>query len=92
MCVARGTLGRLDEAFGGFFRRLRAGGRPGYPRFKARSRFDSVSYPDASGWTFDPDRKRLRLRGVGTIRCLARGRIRGTPKTITVRRRGRIGR
>jgi putative transposase len=89
VCVAPGTLARLDEAFAGFFRRVPTGRRPGLPRFRSRSRFDSVSYPDASGWGFYPGRKRLRLRGVGTVRCLAQGRIRGTPKTVTVRRRGR---
>ena len=54
--VARGTLVRLDEAFNGFFRRVAAGTKPGYPRFKARRRFDSVSWPDRSGWGFDPER------------------------------------
>lgn len=85
--VARGTLTRLDEAFVGFFRRIAAGQTPGFPRFKAQSRFDSVGYPDGSGWRLQPDRKRLYLKGVGTIRCLVRGRMRGIPKTITVRRR-----
>jgi len=30
VCVARGTLTRLDLAFQGFHRRVRAGERPGY--------------------------------------------------------------
>ena len=36
------TLRRLDRAFQGFFRRVKAGARPGHPRFKARARFDTV--------------------------------------------------
>jgi putative transposase len=89
VCVARGTLCRLDEAFQAFFRRVAAGQTPGYPRFKPRRRFDSVSWPDRSGWSFDFARRRLRLKGLGTVRALTHGRLRGTPKTLTVRRRGR---
>ena len=47
---ARGTLTRLDRAFQGFFRRVRAGQKPGFPRFKSAARWDSVEYPDAFCW------------------------------------------
>src|SRR5882757_1979050 len=33
--VARGTLIRLDRAFSAFFRRVAAGQKPGFPRFRA---------------------------------------------------------
>lgn len=33
------TLRRLDKAFGAFFRRVRAGQTPGFPRFKSLGRF-----------------------------------------------------
>ena len=36
------TLRRLAKSFGGFFRRVKAGQTPGYPRFKGAARFDSV--------------------------------------------------
>ena len=39
--VCRGTLQRLDEAFKGFFRRVKKGHRPGYPRFRSAKRFDA---------------------------------------------------
>src|SRR5579864_3419164 len=77
VCVARGTLARLDEAFQGFFRRVAAGQAPGYPRFKPRRRFDSASWPERWGWALDLERRRLRLKGVGTVRVLAHGRVRG---------------
>ncbi len=38
--VCRGTLKRLDRAFGAFYRRCRQGQKPGYPRFKSVRRFD----------------------------------------------------
>src|SRR5215469_7769382 len=39
------TLRRLDRAFQAFFRRVKAGETPGYPRFKSRNRFDTVEFP-----------------------------------------------
>jgi putative transposase len=41
---AQMTLFRLDQSFQNFFRRVKAGEQPGYPRFKARNRFDSFEY------------------------------------------------
>jgi putative transposase len=42
---AQATLRRLDKAFANFFRRVKAGEEPGYPRFKGRDRFNSVLFP-----------------------------------------------
>jgi putative transposase len=44
------TLRRLDLAFQAFFRRVKAGQRPGFPRFKASVRFAGFCYPDQAGW------------------------------------------
>ncbi len=43
VAIQRGTLRRLDEAFRHFFRRARNGEAPGFPRFKGRAFFNSVS-------------------------------------------------
>jgi putative transposase len=91
--VSRGTLLRLDRAFQGFFRRVKAGQTPGFPRFRSRARFDAVEYPQACSWRLieaRTDRGRLYLQGIGQIRyaCSKRG-ILGIPKTLVVRREGR---
>lgn len=44
------TLRRLDRAFAGFFRRVKAGQKPGFPRFKSRMRYPGFAYPDPAGW------------------------------------------
>jgi putative transposase len=92
ICPARGTLTRLDRAFQAFLRRCRAGGTPGFPRFRGGHRWDSVEYPDRSCWQITTSRDgvgRLTLKGVGAIRFRGAKRgIRGIPKTITVRREG----
>lgn len=89
VCVARGTLTRLDLAYQGFFRRCRSGESPGHPRFKGRWRWDSVSYPDSSGWKLDTDARRLYLLGVGQVRAKLHRGLPGRPKTAIVKREGR---
>jgi len=87
--VCRGTLHRLDRAFDGFFRRCKAGESPGFPRFKGRGQFDSVQWSDTSGWKLIENTQRLRIYGIGHIRVRLHRSIKGTPKTITIRREGK---
>jgi putative transposase len=47
----RGAISRVDEAFGAFFRRVKNGETPGYPRFKSRARFRTIFYDEPQGWT-----------------------------------------
>src|SRR5476649_1647397 len=44
------TLRKLDLAFQAFFRRIKAGQTPWFPRFKASKRFSGFCYPDPAGW------------------------------------------
>jgi putative transposase len=87
--VCRGTLRRLDRAFSAFYRRCRAGQTPGYPRFRPRSRWDSLQWEDPKGWRVDPTARRLHLLGIGAVKVRLHRPIQGTPKAITVRREGR---
>ena len=43
--VLQDVLKRLDKAFQNFFRRVKAGEKLGYPRFKGRDRYDSFTFP-----------------------------------------------
>src|SRR6266849_7257228 len=43
--VLQDVVLRVDRAFQSFFRRARAGGTPGYPRFHGRDRYNSFTYP-----------------------------------------------
>jgi putative transposase len=87
--VCRGTLRRLDWAFAGFYRRCKAGQRPGFPRFRPRSRWDSLQWEDRSGWRLDAPARRLHLLGVGALKVRLHRPIKGTAKAITVRPEGR---
>jgi putative transposase len=72
-CCERAAIRRLDRAFQGFFRRVRAGEKPGYPRFKGRGWWDSIEWPAQKGgarWDSVPHPKvtRVYLKGIGHIR------------------------
>ena len=40
--IGRGVMRRIDRAFNAFFRRVKAGETPGYPRFKSRRRYRTI--------------------------------------------------
>ncbi len=82
--VLQDVLRRLDKAFVAFFRRIRNGETPGYPRFKSTSRYHSFTYPDKAGWKLQGDR--LALSGVGEVNIKLHREMQGTIKTVTIRR------
>ncbi|MEU7027097.1 transposase [Streptomyces sp. NPDC046275] len=88
------TLRRLDKAFDAFFRRVKAGLTPGYPRFKGAGHFDTVVFPkdgDGCRWDSTPsDRQtRVRFQGIGHVRVHQHRPVRGRVKTISVKREGK---
>jgi putative transposase len=84
------TLRRLNKAFDGFFRRVKAGATPGYPRFRGKQRFDSVEWPkDGDGARWHVDTGRIYLQGVGQVKVTAHRAVRGVVKTIQIKREGR---
>jgi putative transposase len=85
--VCRGTLMRLDRAIQGFFRRCNAGEKPGFPRFKGPGSFVSLQWNDTKGWALDETAGRL--CGIGKVKVHLHRCIKGTPKTITIRREGK---
>jgi putative transposase len=62
LCLQRWTLKQLDEAYRGFFRRLKAGGKPGFPRFRGKGRFDTLGFREFCGIRFE--NARLRFQGL----------------------------
>ncbi len=88
------TLRRLDKAFQAFFRRVKAGKKAGYPRFKGAGWFDTVEWPkdrDGCRWDSTPDSGQIRvyLQAVGHVRVHAHRKVEGVVKTISVKRDGR---
>jgi len=77
------TLRRLDKAF---FRRVKAGEVPGYPRFKAADRFRSVEFPSYGDGCRLKENGRLYLQHVGHIKVKLHRHIEGRIKTVCVKR------
>ena len=83
--VLQDVLRRSDKAFKNFFRRVKQGVSPGYPRFQGRNRYDSFCYPQ-SGWSLHNDK--LTLSKIGTLRLKLHRPVSGKVKTCTIKREG----
>ena len=80
---------RLKKAFDAFFRRLKAGETPGYPRFRGVGRYDSLTFPQVPVDGRQVGRtngKRLVVSRVGESKSCSHRPLEGTPKTATIRR------
>src|SRR5262245_2897034 len=76
---------RVDLAFKAFFRRVKAGEEPGYPRFKHYGRYDSMTYPQyGNGARLEG--KKLILSRIGAALINLHRPIGGRIKTVTLRR------
>src|SRR6478672_7406910 len=81
--VLQDVVLRVDRAFQAFFRRVKAGEAPGYPRFHGRDRYSSFTYPQ-----FDNgvrlDNSFLVLSKIGRVPVRWSRPLEGTPKTVTI--------
>ena len=87
--VLQDVIHRVDKAFQGFFRRLKAKkGKAGYPRFKGKGRYDSFTFPQAyeTGVKLQEGGKRVLLHGIGSVKIKLHRPLEGKIKTATVKR------
>ena len=73
----------LDKAFQAFFRRVKAGEKPGYPRFKGREHFHSFAFKQF-GVGARLDGRRLKLYGIGRVRVRWHRPLEGDVKTVRI--------
>ena len=81
--VLQNVAVRIDLAFKAFFRRVKAGEKPGYPRFRGKGRYDSFTFPQ-SGFTLDGNI--LRLSKIGNVKVVLHRPVEGQIKTCTIKR------
>jgi putative transposase len=74
---------RVELAFKAFFRRVKTGENPGYPRFKGKGRYDSITYHQSG---FGLDSGKLHLSKIGDIKIKLHRPIEGKIKTRTIRK------
>lgn len=78
------VIERLDEAYSAFFRRVKSGkGKPGFPRFKSKNRYDSFTLKN---WGWQLDGKYLTIRNVGKFKLKLSRPIMGDIKRLTIKR------
>jgi len=83
--VLQDVLARLDKTFQAFFRRVKAGEKAGYPRFRGQGRYNSLTYKEFGNGA-QLDNGFLVLSKIGWL-ALRWGRpLQGTPKTVTISR------
>lgn len=83
------TLKRLDLAFKHFFRRVKNGETPGFPRFKSLHRYRGWGYKrHGDGWRLITGERmkngKIRLSGVGDVTIRGKPRTTGTLKTCEI--------
>lgn len=81
--VLQDVLKRLDKAFQAFFRRVKEGSKPGYPRFQGRNRYSSICYPQSG---FSVSEKTAYFSKIGNIRIRLHRPLEGKVKTATITR------
>jgi len=81
------VLFRVDRAFAAFFRRGKNGETPGYPRFKGRGRYKSLTYTQfgkGKGASFQDGK--LKLSKIGLVKIKLHREIPGIIKTVIIKR------
>ena len=87
VAMQRWPLVQVDLAFQAFFRRLKSGRNPGYPRFKGRGWFKTFGFSHNIGWRVAGGR--LILKGIGGIRLHLHRPLPAEPTSCRIKREGR---
>lgn len=85
VAIQRCPLRRVDKSFSEFFRRIKNGEKPGYPRFKSKTQYTS----------FDVNSAKFRIEGniivitkLGGFRFKTKYKFKGTPKVLHIQKKG----
>lgn len=84
--VLQNAQERVDLAFKAFFRRVKNGEAPGFPRFKSAHRYDSFTFKQAGFGFKEPENGLVRLSKIGDAKIILHRSIEGKVKNLTVRR------
>ena len=74
---------RLSDAFKHFFRRVKSGQTSGFPKFKKRIFYNSITFPQYQGKIKD---NKLKLPRIGNIHIVEHRSLEGKVKTLTIKK------
>lgn len=83
--IQRDPLRRVDLAFKAFFRRYKAGQKPGHPRFRSKVRYNSFTFGNNCLTVRD---RSIKIPNLGDVRAKGRRSKLWKPRTCTVKRVG----
>ena len=89
--VLQDAVKRVDRAYDDYFRRVEEGQKPGYPRFKSRFRYASLTFKQyGNSFTVlagsQKHKGKLVLAKLGHVKMMMHRAIQGVPKTAIVKR------
>lgn len=77
------VVDRLDKAYKAFFRRIKNGENPGFPRFKNSNSYNSFTLKQTG---YKLEGRYLYIKNVGRFKLFLSRQIEGQIKTVTIRR------
>lgn len=86
--VLQDVIERADRAYRAFFRRVRLGEKPGFPRFKGRGSYRAFTFKQADkrrGVSLVAGGKRVRLFGIGNVKVKLHRPLEGRVKQVWVK-------
>ena len=83
--VLQNVAERVDLAMQAFFRRIKEGQKPGYPRFKGFGHYDSITFPQLPSGCNIVDGK-LYVSKIGHLKIVLHRSMEGKPKSAVLRR------
>lgn len=93
--VLQEVVKQLDTSFQNFFRRVKRGETPGYPRFKSSRRWDSFRFKEVTkrdGSFVGPGKitetGHVYIPKIGNVRIRLHRPLGGRPKTLSIKREG----
>ncbi len=74
---------RINLAFSNFYRKIKKGEKAGFPRFKTKNRYNSITYPQ---YGFKLEKNQLYLSKIGSVNLVKHREIKGKIKTLTIKK------
>lgn len=84
--VLQNVAVRVDLAFKAFFRRVKSGETPGYPRLKGKGVYDSITFSQAQKTGCRLTGSMLHVSNIGQVKCIVHRPLVGNVKTCPIRR------
>lgn len=85
IAALRGTLRNLDKAFQAFFRRCKRGETPGFPRFRGKNRWNTVTIDDLGQQNpINTVKRRLVVPKFGKVKIGLHRPLEGVPKALRI--------